>query len=193
MVKDFNSRKCKIKGDLLQTHYSLTWQLLEVEKFEGAIHEPCAGYNAIVNACKMKIKNKITFSDLYYGEHAGINFLLDKTEKFENIITNPPYLRDRVDDIVMKTRNRVINKSAMLLRINYLSGTARLRKSVYDGLSRIYVFTRMPNFNFPLRNDGKYPTAMIVFAWMIWDKKANNAYPEIKHIDNSKYVLRKGE
>ena len=49
----------------------------------------------------------------------------------------------------------------------------------------------MPELRAPIREDGKYPTAMIVYAWYIWDMHYEG--PEIiKHIDNQKYVLKKG-
>ena len=54
------------KGDLHQTHYSLTWQLLEREKFGGKILEPACGKNAIVNVLK-KQKYEVEYFDKYYG------------------------------------------------------------------------------------------------------------------------------
>lgn len=184
MGKAFGHRTYYIKGDLFQTPYSMTEQLLEKEKFTENIHEPCCGRNAIVDVLK-KYNYNVTYSDLFYGENK-INFLNDTTVR-ENIITNPPY-GSLTDLIVLHAKSIYINKIAMLLRTNYLSGYKRYRKNVFKELKRVYVFTRMPDLRKELRKDGKYKTGMIVYAWFIWEK-GYIKIPTLHHIDNQKYVI----
>jgi hypothetical protein len=185
--KAFGHRSAKVKGDLFQTHYSLTWELLKRESFHCGIHEPCCGKMAIVNA--LGNHSKATYSDLYYGNKIQ-NYLEDKTI-YDNIITNPPYGK-MTDDIILHAKKHTKFKIAMLLRTNYLSGYLRYRKDVYKELRTVYVFTRMPDLRAPIREDGKYPTAMIVYGWFIWEKDYAGL-PNLEWIDNQKYVLRKGE
>ena len=48
----------------------------------------------------------------------------------------------------------------------------------------------MPDLRAPIRDDGKYPTAGIVYAWMIWEKGYSQS-PAIRWIDSKNYVLKK--
>lgn len=189
MGKAFMHRTFLIKGDLYQTHYSLTWQLLKREKFPYEIHEPCCGKLAIVNAIEL-LKHHyctVTYSDLFYSEDR-IDFLKDNTKR-DSIITNPPY-GSITDYFIMHAKKVYKYKIAMLLRTNYLSGYQRFRKNVYKELKQIWVFTRMCDLRAEIRQDGKYPTAGIVYAWFIWEKNYNGPVI-IDWIDNQKYVLNK--
>ena len=193
MGKAFGNRN-KIKdiplGELFQTHYSLTTQLLEREPFDSnkSMLEPCAGKNAIVNVLKKDCKRLSSF-DKYYGDN--LQDFLEYKGKTDYIITNPPYGK-LTDATVMKAKEVCNIKFAMLLRTNYLSGTTRLNQGVFENLKTVYVFSRMPDLKQPLRADGKYKTAMIVYAWLIW-KIGYKGQPSIKWIDNQKYVLNKDD
>ena len=58
------------------------------------------------------------------------------------------------------------------------------------GLKKIYVFTRYPMLGEPLREDGKYNTGMMVYAWYIFENGYYNN-PIIDWIDNNDDVLSK--
>lgn len=58
------------------------------------------------------------------------------------------------------------------------------------GLKCIYVFTRYPMLGEPLRQDGKYNTGMMVYAWYIFENHYSHA-PIIQWIDNNSDVLSK--
>lgn len=178
-------------SNCFDTPYSMTHQLLEVERFNRKLStlEPACGNYAIADVlenhcCFFKVK---PFSRLIcYDIKKGINFLLEKS-KFDYIITNPPY-GELADEFVIHAKKLYKKKIAFLLRTNYLSGKKRFDKRVYNELKTVYVFTRMADLRCQLRPDGKYKTAGIVYAWFIWEK-GYRGEPRIRHIDNQKYVL----
>ena len=51
-------------------------------------------------------------------------------------------------------------------------------------------FCRYPMLGEKLREDGKYNTGMMVYAWYVWDKEYSGE-PVIRWIDNDGDVLRK--
>lgn len=173
-------------GNLHETPYSMTEQFLDMEDFEGSILEPCAGNGAIVKVLSRKYTGVVSY-DLNYGENKK-DFLLESRE-YSNIITNPPFGK-MADLMVLHAKKLYTSKIAMLLRTNYLSGAGRFKLNVYSELSKVYVFTRMSDLRFELRDDGKYPTAGIVYAWFVWEKNYLGS-PRILWIDNSKYCLLK--
>ena len=185
MGKNFslNTNKERPKSDFYQTPYSITEQLLEVEKFEGNILEPSCGKGAI---SKVLTKHGFDVTAQDYDEGNGVDFL-KFNKKFDNIITNPPFRL--ANEFVKHSLELANNKIAMLLPLNYLHGVTRLNE-IYNlkKLKTVYVFTRYPLLTQDLREDGKYKTGMMVYAWYIWDQKYNS-YPEIRWIDNNKYVL----
>jgi len=170
-------------GDLYETPYSMTEQLLERETFDGAVFEPASGKGAIVNVLDRRGYMPI-YSDLYYTKNK-VDFL-KTTYSMQNIITNPPY--SMADEFVTHAKKLYKNKIAFLLRTNYLSGTKRLNAGIYTELSKVYIFSRMADLRAPMRGDGKYPTAGIVYAWCIWEK-GYTGDPMINFIDNNKYCL----
>jgi hypothetical protein len=58
------------------------------------------------------------------------------------------------------------------------------------GLKKVYVFTRYPMLGDTLREDGKYNTGMMVYAWYIFENHFGGA-ATIDWIDNNKDVLSK--
>ena len=213
MGKAFGHRNNNDHNDLFQTHYGLTYQLLQREKFKGMIHEPFCGFGAI-NTVLKRCGLDYTCTDKYYepvispfmfAEYEQLDFLKDN-RIHDNIISNPPYGKI-TDDLIIHAKKHTKRKIALLLRTNYLSGTGRLNKGVFDNLEKVYIFSRMPELSpftkkkdsdgstvkilNPIRSDGKYKTGMIVYAWMIWNMKKRSKNPTIKWIDNQEYVLKK--
>lgn len=186
--------------DFYETHYSLTFQGVDVFGFDKdlMVLEPAAGAGAIAFALVLKgFKNIITY-DLFPKEYPDgyhiekKDFLNSDFDPVPYIITNPP--NSYSTDFVMKAKEIYQKNIAFLMRLNFLSGQRRYNSTVYDELKYIYVFSRMPDMRTdsvaPIREDGKYPTAMHVYAWMIWEKGFTGE-PVYRRIDNSMYVLKK--
>lgn len=188
-------------GDFFPTPYSMTRQFLEREYFDysGSVLEPACGGGHMSKILKEKFR-AVNSYDLKDGH----DFYKEK-ERYDYVITNPPYGKE-ADKFVIKAKSVTKHKFAMLLRTNYLSGQERYDSEVYRWLRDIYVFTRMPDLRpfikttdkegkvslvqNPIREDGTYPTAGIVYAWMVWDV-GYIGKPSINWIDNQKYVLKK--
>ena len=54
----------------------------------------------------------------------------------------------------------------------------------------MYVFTRYPMLGESLRDDGKYNTGMMVYAWFVWEN-GYSGQPIVDWIDNNEDVLSK--
>lgn len=189
MGKNFsrnNAKKTRRKSDLYETPYSMTSQLLDVVVFKGSIFEPSCGKGAIVKVLKKRGYKNIRYSDL----DTGHDFLKYKGDKFNCVVTNPPF--SLAYEFLLKAKKVAKKKIAFLLPLNYLHGIQRYEgwySNVKFKLKYVYVFVRAPMFGDKLRKDGKYRTGMMVMAWYIWSRKYSGD-PKIRWINNNKYVLK---
>jgi len=177
--KNFSSNNLgqRKKSDFYETPYSITKQLLEVEHFNNTILEPACGDGAI---------SKLLKDCIYYDKEVDF---LKETKHYDYIITNPPF--SLALEFVLKAKEITNKKFAFLLPLSYLHGKKRFDNVYSDKeypLARVYVFTRYPMLGDRLREDGKYRTGMMVYAWYIWEKSYKGE-PVIKWLDNNIYVL----
>lgn len=174
------------------THYSLTEQLLQNEIFSSlfTVLEPACGKSCITEVLNKNFNEVIQY-DINHPVLLHRKDFYTERKKYPYIITNPPY-GSEADKFVEKAKEICQIKFAFLLRTNYLSGQGRYKAGVYEQLKSVYVFTRMTDLKAPIRQDGKYPTTGIVYAWFVW-VIGYCGRPEIYHIDNQKYVLKAGE
>jgi hypothetical protein len=183
-----NSGKRK-ESDFYETPYSLTRELLKVEKFNGTVLEPACGNYAI-----SKVLVEFGYREIQaYDLKMGFDFF-EQVYQSDNIITNPPY--SKAMEFILKAKHIARKKIVMLLPLTYLHGQERFEKVFKDKsfpLRRVYVFTRYPMLGEALREDGKIHTGMQVYAWFVWEKKAKEKEPVIRFIDINKYVLKKGD
>ena len=175
------------KSDFYETPYSISRHLLNREVFDTnlTVCEPACGDGAIVNILKEKWdENKITSYDI------DKNFLND-SQQYDYIITNPPF--SIAQDFIKQAKKLAKIKFAFLLPLSYLHGKKRHDEIYMDksyGLEKIYVFTRYPMLGDKLREDGKYRTGMMVYAWYIFTNDYSDS-PTIEWIDNNLDVVRK--
>jgi len=198
-----NTKENKSNSDFYQTHYSITEQLLEVEEFDydKTILEPACGKLAIVKILEKCFK-KVVKSDI----QLGINFLdfYKFTKQIGYIITNPPFSLSF--EFIQKAKEIATEKFAMLLPLNYLHGQKRYEEKIFRDekypLTKVYIFTRYPLLTDEIRDDGKYKTGMIAYAWYVWEKNSKHIIddvdqddflldyiPVINWIDNNKYII----
>jgi len=165
------------KSDFYETPYSITRHLLKIEKFDGSILEPACGNGAI---------SKLINCDSYDIEKD----FFTETKQYDFIITNPPF--SIAFEFILQAKKIAKNKFAFLLPLSYLHGKKRFDNIYNDKtfpLARIYVFTRYPMLGDRLREDGKYRTGMMVYAWYIWEKEYCGE-PIIRWIDNNNDVMK---
>lgn len=175
------------KSDFYETPYSISRHLLNRESFDVnlTICEPACGAGAIVNVLKEKwSENKITSYDIEK------NFFNDD-QQYDYIITNPPF--SIAHDFIKQAKRLAKIKFAFLLPLSYLHGKKRHDEIYMDknyGLEKVYVFTRYPMLGDSLREDGKYRTGMMVYAWYIFTNGYSGS-PTIEWLDNNQDVIRK--
>ena len=182
-----NGRGQRKKSDFYETPYSMTSHLLEVEDFNKSLTvcEPACGDGAIVKILEKKWDNVVAYD-------IEKNFLWE-TENYDYIITNPPF--SLAYEFVQKAKQIATEKFAFLLPLSYLHGKKRYDNIYMDkqyGLKKVYVFTRYPMLGESLREDGKYNTGMMVYAWYIFENHYSGL-PVIDWIDNNEDVLSKKE
>lgn len=172
------------KADLYETPYSLTAQLLAAEPFDrlAPTLEPACGGGAIVRVLGSQ---GFTAIEAYDQERD----FLSEQRTFPQIITNPPFSQALA--FILRAKAQCTGRFALLLPLSYLHGKARLDQVYCDRafpLARVHVFCRYPMLGDPLREDGRYRTGMMVYAWFVWERGWPGA-PEIRWIDNHRYVL----
>lgn len=173
-----NPERGRVENDFYATDPKSTRTLLDTIKFVGdTFLEPCCGEGHIAKVIKEYYPNaKITAFDIVdrgYGE-GGIDFLTYKTEeKFDNVITNPPY--SLAQEFIEKSLDLVNEngKVAMFLKIQFLEGTKR--KEFFDKvpLKYVYVFRarQSPWMNGnPTNEQGKKWSSTMCFGWYIFEK-----------------------
>ena len=173
------------KSDFYETPYSMTSHLLEVEDFNKSLTvcEPACGDGAIVKILEKKWDNVVAYD-------IEKNFLWE-TGNYDYIITNQPF--SLAYEFVQKAKQIATEKFAFLLPLSYLHGKKRYDNIYMDkqyGLKKVYVFTRYPMLGESLREDGKYNTGMMVYAWYIFENHYSGL-PVIDWIDNNEDVLSK--
>jgi len=175
------------KSDFYETPYTLTRKFLDVEYFNknSTVCEPACGGGAITRVLKEHWEDdKVTAYD------QETNFLWE-TGEYDYIITNPPF--SIAFEFIQRAKLVAKSKFAFLLPLSYLHGKKRFDEIYSDrtyGLERVYVFTRYPMLGESLREDGKYNTGMMVYAWYVWTN-GYSGLPTVDWLDNNEDVLSK--
>ena len=175
------------KSDFYETPYTLTRKFLDVEYFNknSTVCEPACGGGAITRVLKEHWEDdKVTAYD------QETNFLWE-TGEYDYIITNPPF--SIAFEFIQRAKLVAKSKFAFLLPLSYLHGKKRFDEIYSDrtyGLEKVYVFTRYPMLGETLREDGKYNTGMMVYAWYVWTN-GYSGLPTVDWLDNNEDVLSK--
>ena len=175
------------KSDFYETPYTLTRKFLDVEYFNknSTGCEPACGGGAITRELKEHWEDdKVTAYD------QETNFLWE-TGEYDYIITNPPF--SIAFEFIQRAKLVAKSKFAFLLPLSYLHGKKRFDEIYSDrtyGLEKVYVFTRYPMLGEALREDGKYNTGMMVYAWYVWTN-GYSGLPTVDWLDNNEDVLSK--
>lgn len=147
-----------IENDFVETPKEITNILLKNESFKGKILEPCCGKGAISkvleeNGYDVKSSDK---NDYGYGE---IKDVFDLKEKYDNIITNPPFSIKLAIPIQRYLFSKTKNKLVLLWFVKNV-GQMLEGKSI-EGLKKIYIIGKV---NWVETKLGWK------FAWYVWEK-----------------------
>lgn len=172
------------KSDFYETPYSITKQFIDLGCFDNikSILEPACGDGAITKVLKDCNFSNITEYDIEK------NFLTEDTQ-FDQIITNPPF--SLAAEFILHAKKIAKERIAFLLPLSYLHGKYRhdyIWSDTTFKLKSVYVFTRYPLLGDKLREDGRYKTGMMVYAWYLWEK-TYEGIPQLHWLDNNMFVL----
>jgi hypothetical protein len=169
----------RVENDFYATNPKALDMLFDAEPFgAGTYLEPSAGQGHLSNRILELIPNaKITNLDVVDRGLDGVivaDFLeYSGTEKYDYVITNPPYSlgKEFVDKGLELLKDG--GKMAMFLKIQFLEGEKRRDMYKNNPPKYIYVFTkRMATFNngSEVDENGKRWATTMCHAWFVWEK-----------------------
>lgn len=161
-----------------------TAQLLEVERFNGAIHDPACGRGNIVRtlieagytAVGTDIERRVPEgTDWFLGE---VDFLAGDMPPFHypNIVMNPPFFRAKgAEGFIRKALSIAEGKVAAFLDMRFIAGEGRARGLFADHPPyRIWMVTPRPSCppGEYLLAGGEPMGGTADYCWMVWDRTA---------------------
>lgn len=198
MIRQSKVHELRNKNDKYLTPTSIIQQLLDnviIDK-NVSILEPCSSIEkTIVNTL---IKNNFTnvSFNIYDEENPQTNFLnFDENVKYDYIITNTPYGNKVVLDFINKMKKIATKQIICLYQLSMLCGANNYNKIWNDEnykLKEVHVLIRPAWLEETVREDGKYKTGIIHYAWFIWEY-GYEGETILKHINNNQYVLKKSD
>jgi len=144
-------------NDFVRTPRVITEALLEHEKFDGEILEPCCGDGAISEVLTRggyKVRSFDKF-DYGYGEQKD---LFEISEQYNNIITNPPFTQQQL--VKKHLMGLTKKKLALLWYVKNLGNEIETKTS--KNLKCVYVFNK--------RVEWQETKLGWLFAWYVWEK-----------------------
>ena len=157
-------------NDFYATEPKAVELLMELERFDKNILEPCCGMGHISEILKKHGYN-ITSSDLIDRNYGigGVNFLTDIEKWDGDIITNPPYKQalEFVEHAI-----KIIpegNKVAMFLKIQFIETKSR-REFFKEHPPRV-VWISSSRLSCVKNGDfDKQKSSAVCYCWFIWEK-----------------------
>lgn len=178
-------------ADYYATPAPVTRLLLDHESFDAAhpILEPAVGEARAIDRVLRERGFETVCFDLHGCGCERQDFLsLEGT--YESLITNPPFSRHV--EFVLKAKQVVRRKFAMLLPMNYLTGAQRLAEMWEDKafpLARVHVLNRGVNFAHAPHVE-KFRTSQLYVAWFVFER-GHAGPPIINWIDCAPWIEKK--
>lgn len=149
--------------DFYSTPAWATQALLNAEMVQGEVWEPCCGSGAIARVIASNGHNVVATDIASRGFGGQRDFLKDSPLEADWIITNPPYTgAEKFVYRALEATAARRGKVAMLLRLAFLEGQARIELFRNTPLKRVHVFTSRVDFV-----PGK--SSPMPAAWFVWD------------------------
>ncbi|MGL5330689.1 MAG: hypothetical protein ACRDD7_15585 [Peptostreptococcaceae bacterium] len=175
-----NPENGRVENDFYATNPKAVETLFQHYSFTASkILEPCVGQGHIANFINSFFTNKrevvgVDLVDRGYPDTIVANFLeWDTDEKFDGIISNPPY--SLAKEFVEKGMDLLEDEGqmAMFLKVQFLEGLKRKELFEKHPPKYIYVFrSRMATWNNGQETDdkGKRWATTMCHAWFVWEK-----------------------
>lgn len=169
-----STTRSRVINDYYATPPQATKDILDLEALEGNILEPACGEGHMSEVIKEYYpESEVVSTDLIdrgYGI-GEVDFLKhDYGQKFDNIITNPPFKHAK--EFVERSLELANNKVIMFAKIQLLESQKRKELFGKNPPKRVYVYSNRIN---PLRNGspldekGKPWSSTMCFAWFVWE------------------------
>jgi hypothetical protein len=143
-----------------------TLALLDHEKFQGSILEPCCGDGSMVNVLR-EGGYWVEASDKYDRNFGERRDFFDITALQDNIVTNPPF--GIAEDILDHALSLASSKVCLLLRTAFLESQRRYRKFFRDRPpARVLVFTQRLSI-YKNGDQGDSAGGTTSYSWFIWE------------------------
>jgi hypothetical protein len=171
---NYNINRAKL--DLYETPSYFTEFLLQKEKFNQDILEPCCG-NGRISQVLLNYGYNVKSSDIQKRnfECEEIDFLQSDFEKNKyDIVTNPPYSLSL--EIIKKATFIAKNKIAIVGRVQFLEGKRRyqcLYKDGFNGFRLSKCYFSVKRVGFDRENISYNNTSTTMSAWFIFTKEYN--------------------
>lgn len=156
------------RDDYYATEPKAVELLLDLEKFDSNILEPCCGEGHMSEVLKSAGYN-VTSSDLIDRGYGEVKSLFDYEHFDGDIITNPPY--KLALDCVKKSLDLVDDghKVAMFLKIQFLE--SKTRREFFEQCPPKVVYVASARLMCAKNGDfTQYAGKAMSFAWFIWEK-----------------------
>ena len=140
--------------------------LLDVESFAGRSLDPSCGGGNIPKALHARGLHcdGSDIEDRNFGT-TGLSFF-DRTDDFDNVITNPPY--GVIEEYVKHALSRTTGKVAVLARLALLEGMKRRTFLQASPLARVWVSSRRMSMP-PGGSDIPAKGGAIAYGWFVWE------------------------
>ena len=176
-----NPKNGRIENDYYATDPKAVTMLLDQYSMDAdTFLEPCVGNGNIANSIKKYYKNRCYITAIDIVDRGYPNTIVqdylnwDTDQRFESIITNPPFAL--AQQFVEKSMQLLADngKMAFFLKIQFLEGLKR--KEFYEKYppKYIYVFrSRIATWNNGSEvdpNTGKRWASTMCYAWYVWEK-----------------------
>ena len=162
------SERERERDDYYATEPKAVELLLDLEKFDSNILEPCCGEGHMSEVLKSAGYN-VTSSDLIDRGYGVVKSIFDYEHFNGDIITNPPY--KLALDCVKKSLDIIDDghKVAMFLKIQFLE--SKTRKEFFEQCPPKVVYVASSRLTCAKNGDfNQYKGAAMSFAWFIWEK-----------------------
>ena len=190
-LTEFNNKKAKRRqlrqsNNFYATHPSVVKDLLTYETFNDRILEPFCGTGLISDAIK-EFGYEVESYDLInrgYG-NVGDFFKVDYPRGCYDIVTNPPYDKNLLTDIILRCLDLCSGKVALLLTLGYLTGKERYNRIFKKyPLKTVYVYVNQISIGKNGVFDKSLNNNLLDYAWFIWEK-GYKGKTEIRWIQNT--------
>ena len=143
-------------------------RLFAVERFDGIVWDPaCGGGNITTAAARAGLKTSASdIADRGYGRRLDF---LTATERFPNVVSNPPY--GIAERFVAHALTIVEQKVAMILPITWLAGAKRAAWLSGTPLRRVWILCPRPSMppGAAIAAGTRVGGGTKDFAWYVWD------------------------